>query len=104
MPGRVCELLMLFHLDWLAGRDEASSAVKTMCRIVSALGLDPARASFEDLEQCDVWLHCVTCEVEDPHGIIWARSWRNAVSLFDSSAARWAQAAYTAPSFAPVHA
>lgn len=83
-PNRRVYVDAPFHLDWLAGRDEASAAVKTMRCIVSALGLDPTQASFEDLEQCDIWLRCVTCEAEDPHGIIWARSWRNAVSLLDS--------------------
>lgn len=73
-----------FHLDWPAGHAEAPGAVRTVRRIVLALGLDSARATFEDLEQCNVWLHCVTCKVEDPHSIIWARSWRNAMSLLDS--------------------
>ncbi|OJT02474.1 hypothetical protein TRAPUB_7041 [Trametes pubescens] len=40
--------------------------VDSMRRVVSALGLDPARATFDDLDRChDVWLQCVTCETRD---------------------------------------
>ncbi len=71
-----------FHVGGLAKRADAGAAVKGMRRIVTALGLDPARATFDDLERCDGWLRCVTCESDEPHANIWALSWRSAVSVF----------------------
>lgn len=71
-----------FHLDRLVRGATAGDVVEGMRRIVTALGLDPARATFDDLEQCDVWLRCVTCEMDEPHETIWARSWRSAVSVY----------------------
>lgn len=82
-----------FHLDGLAGRAGAFSAVSSMRQIVSALGLDPARATFDDLERHDVWLRCVTCETDRPNDCIWAISWRDAVSLI-SNATRLTRSAY----------
>ncbi|EIW59875.1 uncharacterized protein TRAVEDRAFT_47177 [Trametes versicolor FP-101664 SS1] len=67
-----------FHLNELAGRSEAACAVQCMRRIVSALGLDPERATFDDLERSDVWLRCVTCEKARPKSAIWAMSWMRA--------------------------
>lgn len=87
-----------FHLDGLAGRVGAFSAVSSMRRIVSALGLDPARATFDDLERHDVWLRCVTCETDRPNDCIWAISWRDAVSLI-TNATRLTRSAYTPTSF-----
>ncbi len=69
-----------FHLQWMAGPAEAARAVEGMRRIVSALGLDPARATFDDLERCDLYLRCVTCETIYTDNPPWARSWRAAVS------------------------
>ncbi|OJT13655.1 hypothetical protein TRAPUB_9754 [Trametes pubescens] len=64
-----------FHLDeW----GSCSGAVAMMRRIVSAMGLDPARATFAELERCDVWLRCTTCEMEAPDEVIFARSWSRA--------------------------
>lgn len=77
-----------FHLDGLTGPSEAACAVQSMRRIVSALGLNPARATFNDLEQSDVWLRCVTCETERPNDAIWAMSWIYAVSLFATRVVR----------------
>ncbi|EIW59873.1 uncharacterized protein TRAVEDRAFT_47175 [Trametes versicolor FP-101664 SS1] len=77
-PDRSISVQTPFHLDGLADCREAGDAVKSMRRIVSALGLDPMRATFDHLERCDVWLRCVTCETEDPHDVVWARSWREA--------------------------
>ncbi|EIW59876.1 uncharacterized protein TRAVEDRAFT_47178 [Trametes versicolor FP-101664 SS1] len=61
-------------------RDKARTVlvVDIMRRIVSASGLDPARALLEDLEQSDVWLRCVTCETQHPHNEILAMSWKGA--------------------------
>ncbi|KAL1940708.1 hypothetical protein VTO73DRAFT_7749 [Trametes versicolor] len=61
-----------------ASEDQARAVVDTMRGIVSASGLDPSRATFEDLEQCNVWLRCATCEKDDPCGEIVAMSWRGA--------------------------
>lgn len=71
-----------FHLGGLVGAAAAGDAVEVMRRIVTALGLDPVCATFDELERCEVWLQCVTCEMDEPHGTIWARSWRSAVSAY----------------------
>lgn len=69
-----------FHTDGLDEGLRARDVVGRMRRIVVAVGLDPARATLEDLERCDVWLRCVVCERQDPSEAIHARSWSNAVS------------------------
>lgn len=68
-----------FKLNDSDGRNPGD-VVNRMRRIVSAVGLDPTRATFEDLDRCDVWLRCVTCETEHPKDPIFARLWSNAVS------------------------
>lgn len=70
-----------FHLAQLAatGEADARQLMNTMRRIVAALGLDPARATFDELQECGTWLRCVTCETADPADWIRARSWRTAV-------------------------
>ncbi|KAI0367560.1 hypothetical protein BV20DRAFT_949943 [Pilatotrama ljubarskyi] len=52
--------------------------VHAMRRIVSALGLDPDRTTFDELEQCEAWLRCATCEATYPKQPRFARSWRSA--------------------------
>lgn len=70
-----------FHMGgWGPG-----GAVARMQRLVSAMGLDPARATFEELERCDMWLRCTTCETEDPNNAIFAHSWNSAVRFFHST-------------------
>lgn len=67
-----------FHLgDWR----NCTGVVAIMRRIVVAMGLDPAQATFEELERCDVWLRCTTCETVHPDDAIFARSWSRAVSF-----------------------
>ncbi|EIW59899.1 uncharacterized protein TRAVEDRAFT_47201 [Trametes versicolor FP-101664 SS1] len=63
-----------FHIRQGGGR----GVVARMRRIVSAMGLDPARATFEELERCDVWLRCNTCETDNPNNAILAHSWSSA--------------------------
>ncbi|KAL1940717.1 hypothetical protein VTO73DRAFT_7758 [Trametes versicolor] len=67
-----------FHLDELADPSKAACAMQCMRRLVSALGLDPARATFDDLDRSDVWLRCVTCETARPSATIWAMPWTRA--------------------------
>ncbi len=88
-----------FHLRELAGDSGAAIAVEGMRRIVSALGLDPARATFDDVERADVWLCCVTCETERPNDSIWAMPWTRAVSFFVACVVRSVCAAAYTPSF-----
>lgn len=92
-----------FHLNELASRSEAACAVQCMRRLVSALGLDPARATFDDLERGDVWLRCITCETARPKSAIWAMSWMRAVSLFGPGVVRCDNVAYTVLSVTLVH-
>ncbi|EIW59897.1 uncharacterized protein TRAVEDRAFT_20163 [Trametes versicolor FP-101664 SS1] len=66
-----------FKLNDGDGRNPGD-VVNRMRRIVSAVGLDPTRATFEDLDRCDVWLRCVTCETEHPKDPIFARLWSSA--------------------------
>lgn len=71
-----------WYLRTTADHDRACTVVDIMRRIVSASGLDPVRATFEDLVQSDVWLRCATCETKHPYNEIFARSWKGAVSQF----------------------
>ncbi|EIW59895.1 uncharacterized protein TRAVEDRAFT_47198 [Trametes versicolor FP-101664 SS1] len=63
-----------FHLGGWGPR----GVVARMQRLVSAMGLDPTRATFEELERCDMWLRCTTCETENPNNAIFAHSWNSA--------------------------
>ncbi|OJT02469.1 hypothetical protein TRAPUB_7036 [Trametes pubescens] len=54
--------------------------VNAMRRVVAALGLDPARATFDDLDRCGVWLRCATCEAKDGTGARQPWQWEGAVS------------------------
>ncbi|KAI0367577.1 hypothetical protein BV20DRAFT_1123395 [Pilatotrama ljubarskyi] len=63
--------------------DVVESAVARMGKIVSALGLDPLTTTFEELEGCDTWLRCKTCERRElksynPRQQVYAYSWRGA--------------------------
>ncbi|KAI0371224.1 hypothetical protein BV20DRAFT_1017169 [Pilatotrama ljubarskyi] len=63
--------------------DIVQRVVAQMRKIVSALGLDPMRATFEELEACDTWLRCRTCETSEvrkyePRQKVYAYSWRGA--------------------------
>lgn len=62
-----------------------SQTVATMRQIVNALGLDPASATFDELERCEMWLRCVACETANPTKPIYAWSWRGAVRYCSSS-------------------
>ncbi|KAI0641988.1 hypothetical protein C8Q79DRAFT_918678 [Trametes meyenii] len=56
-----------------AGR--AVTPVARMRKIVAALGLDPARATFDELQKHDGALRCDTCEKEDPKDAVMALMW-----------------------------
>ncbi|KAH9857882.1 hypothetical protein C2E23DRAFT_718879 [Lenzites betulinus] len=66
-----------FRLSTL-GPESDGEPVKRMHVIVSAAGLDPAKATIEDLERCDVWLRCSTCEQHFPLHNHKVMSWRAA--------------------------
>lgn len=81
-PDNELQINVPWQVRATGDRDKARTVlvVDIMRRIVSASGLDPARALLEDLEQSDVWLRCVTCETQHPHNEILAMSWKGAVS------------------------
>lgn len=60
--------------------DVTEAAVGRMRRIVQMVGLDPARATIEDLERCNVWFRCISCETDRPDEPIFVRSWSGVVS------------------------
>ncbi|KAI0358164.1 hypothetical protein OH77DRAFT_1248023 [Trametes cingulata] len=41
------------------------AVVERMRKIVSALGLDPMKTTFEELEACETWLRCDACETRE---------------------------------------
>ena len=49
------------------GHLEDGGAVERMRRIVVARGLDPARATRDELEQCGAVLRCARCRTRDRH-------------------------------------
>ncbi|KAI0630483.1 hypothetical protein C8Q77DRAFT_1133312 [Trametes polyzona] len=65
-------------LENLADEKTASLIVRRMRDLVSAVGLDPARATIEDLDKCGVWLRCASCETKYPNNAIHAFSWEGA--------------------------
>ncbi|OJT13653.1 hypothetical protein TRAPUB_9752 [Trametes pubescens] len=64
-----------FNIEELAEPIEAREVVDTMRLVVAALGLDPARATFDELERCEVWLRCSSCETRYRSEEINAMSW-----------------------------
>lgn len=84
-PDESLHVRVPWHIRATTDSDGARAVVDTMRSIVSASGLDPSKATFEDLEQRDAWLRCVTCETADPCRQIVAMSWRDAVSLMERS-------------------
>ncbi|EIW59894.1 uncharacterized protein TRAVEDRAFT_71786 [Trametes versicolor FP-101664 SS1] len=64
-----------FNLGSLAGPEEAREVIDIVRRVVAALGLDPARATADELERCGVWLRCTSCETRSPKDEIEAMSW-----------------------------
>ncbi|OJT13658.1 hypothetical protein TRAPUB_9757 [Trametes pubescens] len=70
------------HVPFKLNRDglHPGDVIARMRRIVSMVGLDPTRATYEDLERCDVWFRCISCETEHPNEPIFARSWSGVVS------------------------
>ncbi|KAI0630474.1 hypothetical protein C8Q77DRAFT_1133246 [Trametes polyzona] len=93
-----------FSLDRLTGEEWlAASVVRRMRDIVSAVGLDPARATLDDLENCDVWLRCAACEASYPDASIKAFSWRGAYSHVDEAhRSGWSLAGDAVPQKKPV--
>ncbi|KAH9857895.1 hypothetical protein C2E23DRAFT_801914 [Lenzites betulinus] len=67
-----------FCVNALLPFEYARSAVNSMRAIVLAMGLDPTKATVEDLERCDVWLKCDVCSKKP--GVMGSRvmSWRGA--------------------------
>ena len=64
--------------------DEVSvdcTAVEAIRAIVEACGLDPLRATQEDLERCETRLYCARCQTEDEDGWIQVQAcdWLSAV-------------------------
>ncbi|KAI0631922.1 hypothetical protein C8Q77DRAFT_882355 [Trametes polyzona] len=73
------ELHVPHSLAKLAEAEYGRAVVDSYRRVVAALGFDPARATFDELQQCDRWLRCATCESERPQGgKIRAWSWLGA--------------------------
>ena len=76
-----------FALKRLGKSDKVlATSVKAMCNIVTALGLDPATATVDDLRNCEGRVCCSTCQtVSDPlyknslRGRVY--SWEAAVSV-----------------------
>ncbi|KAI0667087.1 hypothetical protein C8Q78DRAFT_1056442 [Trametes maxima] len=62
----------------LAPRSKAGVPVARMREIVVALGLDPTRATIDDLRACEGALWCATCEEARPDSAIFACSWNAA--------------------------
>lgn len=81
-----------FNLRSLAGPEEARELVDIVRRVVAALGLDPARATVDELERCGVWLRCTSCETRSPKDEIKAMSWSAAVSSFCRLDVSWSWA------------
>ncbi|EIW59866.1 uncharacterized protein TRAVEDRAFT_47167 [Trametes versicolor FP-101664 SS1] len=50
-----------FDASFLEDGPAAGTATQVMRGIVSALGLDPGRATVDDLKACGGWLRCVQC-------------------------------------------
>ncbi|KAI0630484.1 hypothetical protein C8Q77DRAFT_1063124 [Trametes polyzona] len=73
------EMMSPLGVSTLAKPAQAKAVVDCLRGIVLALGLDPARATEDDLDAHDVWLHCVTCEARNkPRDAIWVYHWRSA--------------------------
>lgn len=72
------------HVPFKLNRDgdglHPGDVIARMRRIVSMVGLDPARATYGDLERCDAWFRCISCETEHDREPIFARSWSGVVS------------------------
>ncbi|KAI0629729.1 hypothetical protein C8Q77DRAFT_1138114 [Trametes polyzona] len=66
------------NLANLVAPDLAKLLVDSFRSIVSALGFDPARATFDDVQQCGKWLRCMTCEREHPEASVTAWTWLEA--------------------------
>ncbi|KAI0829124.1 hypothetical protein BC628DRAFT_1362651 [Trametes gibbosa] len=72
---------VLFRPDILQPSERALQAIARMYTIVSACGLDPARATIEDLERSDVWLRCLSCERRfvqyTPSAMLWKGAYQH---------------------------
>ncbi|KAI0358165.1 hypothetical protein OH77DRAFT_1248169 [Trametes cingulata] len=55
-----------FHIAVLEEHPKGvEAAVERMRKIVSALGLDPMKTTFEELDACETWLRCEACETRE---------------------------------------
>ncbi|KAI0640754.1 hypothetical protein C8Q79DRAFT_1078974 [Trametes meyenii] len=73
-----CTVRVPFNAGALPPPETAAEGIARMRRIVSALGLDPARATPDDLDRCDLWLRCTTCETARPNDDIFMWTWSGA--------------------------
>ncbi|KAI0675567.1 hypothetical protein C8Q78DRAFT_332361 [Trametes maxima] len=70
--------------------------VALMRKIVAALGLDPARATFDDLQKHDGALRCATCEEAKPNdkilALMWGAAYMHARTIHYGSHPKWYRA------------
>ncbi|KAI0631923.1 hypothetical protein C8Q77DRAFT_1122703 [Trametes polyzona] len=59
------EVRVPYSLARLAEPEVARVLIESFRRVVSALGFNPARATFDELQQCGRWLRCAACERKD---------------------------------------
>lgn len=77
-----------FNFGWKTG-------IKCMRDVVSAIGLDPSRATMEDVRQCKARLRCATCKASWERDIVWSgeAALRHAVdrhkTIFDDRRIEW---------------
>ena len=62
------------------GETKTEKAVRAMREILTAMGLDPYRATVEDLENCTTRLRCTTCARKRLENVKLAYGWEAAVS------------------------
>ncbi|KAI0675563.1 hypothetical protein C8Q78DRAFT_331913 [Trametes maxima] len=88
-----------FRADRLVQFEKASSAVTPVARmrkIVAALGLDPARTTFDELQRHGGALRCDTCEKEYPKGAVnawmWTAAYNHAMRAHPEGDFKWRRA------------
>lgn len=69
-----------FNLACLADEKTTGKVMRALRSIVSAMGLDPVKATFEELESCKTRLVCSTCNRKGGLNAKWAYGWEAAVS------------------------
>ncbi|KAI0676100.1 hypothetical protein C8Q78DRAFT_963934, partial [Trametes maxima] len=91
-----CTVRVPFDVGALPRPEAAAEGVARMRRIVLALGFDPGRATPDDLDRCDLWLRCTTCETARPNDDVFMWTWSGAfeherIAHEDNITTKWRQ-------------